>query len=48
VEYFQAKEFSCNGTVPFELDGEDAGDGPVTFSVKPRGLRVIVKGDSHA
>jgi len=48
VEYFQAKELTCTGTVPFELDGEDAGDGPVTFSVKPRGLRVIVKGDSHA
>lgn len=50
VHYFQAKEFSCNGPepVPFELDGEDAGDAPVKFSVKPRALRVIVRGDSHA
>jgi diacylglycerol kinase (ATP) len=48
VEYFQAKEFSCTGTAPFELDGEDVGDGPVSFSVKPRALRVIVKGDGHA
>jgi diacylglycerol kinase (ATP) len=48
VEYFQANEFSCNATVPFELDGEDAGDGPVKFSVKPRALRVITPGGNHA
>ena len=50
VHYFQAKEFTCNSDAPFELDGEDAGDAPVTFSVKPRALRVIVRdrGDHHA
>lgn len=50
VHYFQTKEFSCDGAepAPFELDGEDAGDAPVKFTVKPRALRVIVKGDSHA
>ena len=37
-----------DGASPFELDGEDAGDAPVTFSVKPRALRVIVRGDNHA
>jgi diacylglycerol kinase (ATP) len=42
VHYFQAREFSCSGAVPFELDGEDAGDAPVRFSVQPRALRVIV------
>ncbi len=49
VHYFQAKEFSCDSVAPFQLDGEDAGDGPVKFSVKPRALRVIVpQGASHA
>jgi diacylglycerol kinase (ATP) len=48
VEYFQASEVSCHASVPFELDGEDAGDAPVRFWVKPRALRVIVKGDHHA
>jgi len=50
VHYFQAKEFCCDGAAPFEVDGEDAGDAPVRFSVKPRALRVIVPdtGDHHA
>lgn len=43
VEYFQAKEFVCTAAqpVPFELDGEDAGEVPVRFSVIPRALRVM-------
>ena len=44
VHYFQAREFVCTGATPFELDGEDAGNAPVKFSVKPRALRVIVPG----
>jgi len=44
VKYFQAENLACHATgpTPFELDGEDAGDAPVTFSVAPRALRVIV------
>jgi len=38
--------------MPFEVDGEDAGDAPVTFSIMPRALRVIVPkldgGKKHA
>ncbi len=48
VEYFQAERLVCtaSGATPFELDGEDAGDAPVTFSVVPRALRVVApKGD---
>lgn len=45
VCYFQAEEFACSAvagtSVPFELDGEDAGDAPVRFSVVPRSLRVM-------
>jgi diacylglycerol kinase (ATP) len=41
VHYFQTPEINCAGVAPFELDGEDAGDAPVTFSVKTRALRVI-------
>ncbi len=43
VRYFQAKEFVCSAAqaVPFELDGEDAGEVPVCFSVMPRALRVM-------
>jgi diacylglycerol kinase (ATP) len=54
VKYFQTERLVCDapGTTPFELDGEDAGDAPVTFSVVPRALRVVVpkskKGESHA
>jgi diacylglycerol kinase (ATP) len=49
VHYVQAKEFSCVSAAPFQLDGEDAGDGPVKFSVKPRALRVIApQGGNHA
>ena len=52
VRYFQASKFVCNaaGGTPFEVDGEDAGDVPVTFSVVPRALRVIVPksyGETH-
>jgi len=44
VKYFQAERVVCNcpSATPFELDGEDAGDAPVTFSVVPRALRVVV------
>jgi diacylglycerol kinase (ATP) len=54
VKYFQTERLVCNApsTTPFELDGEDAGDAPVTFSVVPRALRVVVpkskKGEGHA
>jgi len=54
VKYFQAENLACRvtGPTPFELDGEDAGDAPVTFSVVPRALRVVVpklnRGDNHA
>jgi YegS/Rv2252/BmrU family lipid kinase len=44
VRYFQAKDFVCRAAepTPFELDGEDAGEAPVRFSVRPQALRVIV------
>ena len=44
VEYFQTERLVCTApvTTAFELDGEDAGDAPVTFSIVPRALRVIV------
>jgi len=44
VEYFQAERLVCNAprATPFELDGEDAGDAPVTFSIVPRTLQVVV------
>ena len=43
VIYFQAAEVTCRAAsaVPFQLDGEDAGDTPVRFTVKPRALRVL-------
>jgi YegS/Rv2252/BmrU family lipid kinase len=44
VKYFQAEEFECRASavVPFELDGEDAGEAPVKFSVLPGALSVLV------
>ena len=44
VEYFQAERLVCNAspTTPFQLDGEDAGDAPVMFSIVPRALQVVV------
>jgi diacylglycerol kinase (ATP) len=44
VRYFQAERVVCRApsATPFELDGEDAGDVPVTFSVVPGALRVVV------
>jgi len=54
VEYFQAERLACHAPspTPFELDGEDVGDAPVTFSVVPRALRVIAPesngGGNHA
>jgi diacylglycerol kinase (ATP) len=48
VHYFQAPELSCNGATPFELDGEDAGDTPVKFSVKPRALKVIAPNEDSS
>lgn len=44
VHYFQTAAVTCRSAepTPFELDGEDAGDGPVTFTVKPKALRVVV------
>ncbi len=56
VQYFQAVEVLCtprlptgvrtlrDGGVPFELDGEVAGEAPVRFSVVPRALKVIAGG----
>jgi YegS/Rv2252/BmrU family lipid kinase len=43
VEYFQIDRLVCDaaGATAFQLDGEDAGDVPVTFSVLPRALRVV-------
>lgn len=54
VTYFHTENLVCRaaGPSPFELDGEDAGDALVAFSVLPRALRVIVpksnRGDTHA
>jgi len=54
VKYIQTDRFECRTTrpAPFELDGEDAGEAPVTFSVLPRALRVVTPivdgGNSHA
>jgi len=51
VTYFQTERLECRApsATPFELDGEDAGDVPVTFSVVPRALRVVVpKGTAGA
>jgi diacylglycerol kinase (ATP) len=44
VKYFQTETLTCrvSGPTPFELDGEDVGNAPVTFSVVPRVLRVVV------
>jgi len=42
VRYFQAATYTHAGALPFELDGEWIGTTPVTFSVLPRALRVIV------
>jgi diacylglycerol kinase (ATP) len=42
VRYFQAETYEHDGALPFELDGEFAGQTPVKFSVIPRALRVIV------
>ena len=47
VRYFQtarltARATEANGRVPFEADGEFAGEGPVEFSVAEKKLRVIV------
>jgi diacylglycerol kinase family enzyme len=43
VHCFQTRELVCRtvSATPFELDGEDAGDAPVRFSVLPGALRVI-------
>lgn len=45
VMYFQADHVECRpqtSAVPFELDGELAGQAPVIFGVLPRALRAIV------
>jgi YegS/Rv2252/BmrU family lipid kinase len=45
VRYFQADQFECRPhttNVPFELDGELAGEAPVLLHVLPRALNVIV------
>jgi YegS/Rv2252/BmrU family lipid kinase len=44
VQYFQTTQLTCSapGATPFELDGEDAGNAPVTFSVIPGALRIVV------
>jgi diacylglycerol kinase family enzyme len=35
-------KLTCDSRVLFQLDGENAGELPVTFSVLPKVLRVIV------
>ncbi|MBI3877594.1 MAG: hypothetical protein HY300_16815, partial [Verrucomicrobia bacterium] len=42
--YFQAERFtvSCATAARFEIEGDVAGELPASFSVKPRGLRVVV------
>ena len=42
IRYFQTTELTCRPVVPVELDGEDAGDAPVKFSVLPSALQVVV------
>jgi diacylglycerol kinase (ATP) len=44
VQYFQVDQLICSATAAtaYQVDGEDAGDVPVTFSVLPRALRVVV------
>ncbi|HUJ10093.1 MAG TPA: diacylglycerol kinase family protein [Verrucomicrobiae bacterium] len=44
VQYFQIDRLTCSaaGTAAYQLDGEDAGDVPVTFSLLPRALQVVV------
>lgn len=46
VNYFQTKQITCRsvGETPVQLDGEDAGDATVTFTVAPGALRVVVPG----
>jgi diacylglycerol kinase (ATP) len=47
VQYFQTGRLTCGAPTPtpFEVDGEDAGEAPVTFSVAPRALKVMVPED---
>ena len=44
VQYFQIDKLVCTATeaAAYQVDGEDAGDIPVTFSVLPRALQVVV------
>ncbi len=44
VKYFQSARFTCRAaaSAPVQLDGEDVGNTPVTFTVLPKALRVIV------
>jgi YegS/Rv2252/BmrU family lipid kinase len=44
VQYFQIDRLVCSAAdaTAYQVDGEDAGDVPVTFSVLPRALRVVV------
>jgi len=44
VEYFQCDQLTCSATqaTPYQLDGEDVGDLPVTFSVFARSMQVMV------
>jgi len=37
-------ELKCAASIPFQLDGENAGRLPVTFGLEPRCLRVLVAG----
>jgi len=54
VSYFQTERLICraSGAAPFEVDGEDAGDIPVVFSVMARALHVVAPpargGNDHA
>jgi YegS/Rv2252/BmrU family lipid kinase len=44
VHYVRVSEFLCSSpaeVTPFELDGEDAGNGPVRFHVLPSALRIV-------
>jgi diacylglycerol kinase family enzyme len=46
AHYFQTANFTLTSAepTPFELDGDNVGHLPVTFSIRPRALRVLTPG----